>query len=128
MSGATRRGIVAGIVAAATVAVFFLIVDLVGGQMLRTPAFLAGLVTGAETAAGDVRLATVAMYTVLHFAVFIGVGGSLDVWSGVRRRAPAWMRRVNLEWLYRITMEPHRIRRIYKTLPLFVVKVLFSKV
>lgn len=73
MNGATRRGIVAGIVAATTVAVFFLIVDAVSGQMLRTPAFLASLVTGAG-GADDVRLATVALYTVLHFAVFIGVG------------------------------------------------------
>lgn len=60
--------------------------------------------------------------------VMIGVGGSLDVWSGVSRRAPGWMRRWNLEWLYRITTEPWRIRRIYKTLPLFVVKVILSKV
>lgn len=73
MSGATRRGIVAGIVAATTVALFFLIVDAVSGQMLRTPAFLASLVTGAG-GADDVRLSTVALYTVLHFAVFIGVG------------------------------------------------------
>lgn len=57
---------------------------------------------------------------------FIGVGGSLDVWSGQTQRAPAWMRAMNLEWLYRITSEPWRIQRISKTLPLFVVKVLES--
>ena len=57
-------------------------------------------------------------------ATLIGVGGSLDVWSGRTQRAPAWMRALNLEWLYRITTEPWRIKRIYKTLPLFVVKVL----
>ncbi len=56
-------------------------------------------------------------------AILVGVGGSLDVWSGKTLRAPAWMRRVNLEWLYRITSEPWRIQRIYKTLPMFVVKV-----
>jgi N-acetylglucosaminyldiphosphoundecaprenol N-acetyl-beta-D-mannosaminyltransferase len=56
-------------------------------------------------------------------AVMVGVGGSLDVWSGKTLRAPAWMRRLNLEWLYRITSEPWRIKRIYKTLPMFVVKV-----
>lgn len=56
-------------------------------------------------------------------AIFVGVGGSLDVWSGKTLRAPAWMRRLNLEWLYRITSEPWRIQRIYKTLPMFVVKV-----
>lgn len=60
-------------------------------------------------------------------ALLIGVGGSLDVWSGKSNRAPAWMRRLNLEWLYRITTEPWRIRRIYKSLPMFVVKVLLQR-
>lgn len=57
---------------------------------------------------------------------FVGIGGSLDVWSGKTRRAPGWMRRLNLEWMYRITTEPWRIKRTYKTLPMFVVKVLLS--
>lgn len=57
---------------------------------------------------------------------FVGVGGSLDVWSGLIRRAPSLMRRLNLEWMYRITTEPWRIKRTYKTLPLFVVKVLLA--
>ena len=60
-------------------------------------------------------------------AVLVGIGGSLDVWSGASRRAPGWMRAMNLEWLYRISTEPWRIKRIYKTLPMFVVKVLLSK-
>ena len=59
-------------------------------------------------------------------AVLVGIGGSLDVWSGASRRAPGWMRAMNLEWLYRISTEPWRIKRIYKTLPMFVVKVLLS--
>lgn len=58
--------------------------------------------------------------------VLVGVGGSLDVWSGKTVRAPGWMRSVNLEWLYRISSEPWRIKRIYKTLPMFVVKVLLT--
>ena len=57
-------------------------------------------------------------------ATIIGVGGSLDVWSGKTQRAPALMRQLNLEWMYRIASEPWRIKRTYKTLPLFVVKVL----
>lgn len=60
-------------------------------------------------------------------AVFVGVGGSFDVWSGKTQRAPALMRRLNLEWAYRITTEPWRIQRTYKTLPMFVVKVLLSR-
>ncbi len=59
-------------------------------------------------------------------AVMVGVGGSLDVWSGKTLRAPGWMRQLNLEWLYRISSEPWRIKRTYKTLPMFVVKVLLS--
>lgn len=57
---------------------------------------------------------------------FVGIGGSLDVWSGLTQRAPGIMRRLNLEWMYRITTEPWRIKRTYKTLPLFVVKVLLA--
>ncbi len=57
-------------------------------------------------------------------ATLIGIGGSLDVWSGKLQRAPEWMRQMNLEWVYRIATEPWRIKRTYKTLPLFVVKVL----
>jgi N-acetylglucosaminyldiphosphoundecaprenol N-acetyl-beta-D-mannosaminyltransferase len=57
-------------------------------------------------------------------AVLVGVGGSLDVWSGQTQRAPALFRALNLEWLYRITSEPWRLKRVYKTLPLFVLKVL----
>ncbi len=59
-------------------------------------------------------------------AVMVGVGGSLDVWSGKTLRAPGWMRALNLEWLYRISSEPWRIKRTYKTLPMFVVKVLLT--
>jgi N-acetylglucosaminyldiphosphoundecaprenol N-acetyl-beta-D-mannosaminyltransferase len=62
-----------------------------------------------------------------HGTTFVGVGGSLDVWSGKTQRAPSLMRRLNLEWMYRITTEPWRIKRTYKTLPLFVVKVLLSR-
>jgi N-acetylglucosaminyldiphosphoundecaprenol N-acetyl-beta-D-mannosaminyltransferase len=57
-------------------------------------------------------------------AVLVGIGGSLDVWSGQTQRAPALFRALNLEWLYRITSEPWRLKRVYKTLPLFVLKVL----
>ncbi len=44
-------------------------------------------------------------------AIWVGVGGSFDVWSGVKTRAPAFFRKLNLEWLYRIAQEPSRWRR-----------------
>ncbi|MGH7736290.1 MAG: WecB/TagA/CpsF family glycosyltransferase [Candidatus Tyrphobacter sp.] len=51
--------------------------------------------------------------------VGIGVGGSFDVLSDRVRRAPATWRRLGLEWLYRLTTQPHRWRR-QLALPLFV--------
>ncbi len=44
-------------------------------------------------------------------AIWIGVGGSFDVWSGVKNRAPQIVRSLNLEWMYRIAQEPSRWRR-----------------
>ena len=41
----------------------------------------------------------------------IGLGGSLDVFSGNLRRAPLWMRKCSLEWLYRILQDPVRLGR-----------------
>ena len=47
--------------------------------------------------------------------VFVGVGGSFDVLSGTKKRAPAFFMKLNLEWLYRIVCEPKRIRRFYQS-------------
>jgi N-acetylglucosaminyldiphosphoundecaprenol N-acetyl-beta-D-mannosaminyltransferase len=57
----------------------------------------------------------------LGAAVCIGVGGSFDVLSGRRARAPVAMRRLGLEWLYRLVCEPHRLRR-QLALPLFAAR------
>jgi N-acetylglucosaminyldiphosphoundecaprenol N-acetyl-beta-D-mannosaminyltransferase len=59
----------------------------------------------------------------LPAAVAIGVGGAFDFVAGVTRRAPRWLQRVGLEWLYRLLREPWRWRRMVK-LPLFVLMVL----
>ncbi len=56
-------------------------------------------------------------------AVMIGLGGSFDVWSGKVDRAPAVFQELGLEWLYRTVKEPKRFKRIFPTLPLFVLKV-----
>lgn len=60
-------------------------------------------------------------------SIMIGVGGSLDIWSGKKRRAPKWARNLSLEWLFRIINEPKRISRVVKSLPLFILKVLINK-
>lgn len=43
----------------------------------------------------------------------MGVGGSFDVVAGITARAPAWMQRCGLEWLYRFLQEPGRLWRRY---------------
>jgi len=61
----------------------------------------------------------------LGVRVVMGVGGSFDVLSGNLQRAPQWMRRLGIEWLYRLMQEPWRWRRIAR-LPIFALKVLRS--
>ena len=60
-------------------------------------------------------------------SLFVGVGGSFDVWSGVVERAPEIYQKLGLEWLYRTVKEPKRFKRIFPTLPLFVLSVLREK-
>lgn len=45
-------------------------------------------------------------------AVWIGIGGSFDIWAGTKSRAPAWLRNNHLEWVYRLYQEPWRWRRM----------------
>ncbi|MGB9866346.1 MAG: WecB/TagA/CpsF family glycosyltransferase [Bacillota bacterium] len=48
----------------------------------------------------------------LGVPLMIGVGGALDVFAGRVNRAPLVFRRAQLEWLWRITTEPRRLRRV----------------
>jgi N-acetylglucosaminyldiphosphoundecaprenol N-acetyl-beta-D-mannosaminyltransferase len=56
-------------------------------------------------------------------AVGIGVGGAFDYLTGRVPRAPLWMRRAGLEWLFRLVRQPWRIRRM-AVLPVYAIKVL----
>ncbi len=56
-------------------------------------------------------------------AVSIGVGGSFDYLTGRVPRAPRWMRRAGMEWLFRLALQPWRIRRM-AVLPAYALKVL----
>lgn len=47
--------------------------------------------------------------------IFIGIGGAFDVLSGMKKRAPKFFVKHNLEWLYRICSEPKRIKRFYQS-------------
>ena len=57
---------------------------------------------------------------------FIGLGGSLDVWAGNIKRAPAPFKILGLEWLYRTLKEPKRAR-IFLDIPRFLFKILKKK-
>ncbi len=61
-------------------------------------------------------------------SLMIGLGGSFDVWAGVVKRAPKIYQKLGLEWLYRTVKEPQRLKRIFPTLPLFLLKVLKEKI
>ena len=62
----------------------------------------------------------------LQVPVAIGVGGTLDVMAGVMQRAPLWMQKAKLEWLFRGLKQPSRAGRLL-ALPKFVMKVMASK-
>ena len=64
---------------------------------------------------------------VLNPALMVGIGGSLDVWSGSVKRAPKIFQKLGLEWLYRTVSQPSRFKRIFPTLPLFLLKVINYK-
>ncbi|MCC2254137.1 WecB/TagA/CpsF family glycosyltransferase [Ruminococcus sp. CLA-AA-H200] len=55
--------------------------------------------------------------------IFVGVGGSFDVLSGTKKRAPEIFIKLNLEWLYRITTEPKRLGRFFRSNIMFILKI-----
>ena len=63
----------------------------------------------------------------LDVGLMAGLGGSLDVFAGVVRRAPIIWQKLGLEWLYRLLHDPKRIGRMMK-LPLFLMYVLKERV
>lgn len=59
-------------------------------------------------------------------AIWVGVGGSFDIWAGNKNRAPRWLRDNHLEWLYRLYQEPWRWRRML-ALPKFAWRAVMSR-
>jgi N-acetylglucosaminyldiphosphoundecaprenol N-acetyl-beta-D-mannosaminyltransferase len=57
-------------------------------------------------------------------AIWVGVGGSFDIWSGAKNRAPSWLRNNNLEWSYRLYQEPYRWRRMLALPKFFLLSML----
>ncbi len=62
----------------------------------------------------------------LKSCVLIGVGGSFDVFSGLTKEAPVIYRKMGIEWLYRTILQPERFKRIFPTLPLFLIKCIIE--
>lgn len=55
--------------------------------------------------------------------IFVGVGGTFDVLSGYKKRAPKIFINLNLEWLYRIMKEPKRFKRFWNNNVKFLLKI-----
>ena len=60
--------------------------------------------------------------------IFIGVGGSFDVLSGSKKRAPKIFIKLHLEWLYRIIREPKRFRRFFNSNVKYIFKIRKAKI
>ena len=58
--------------------------------------------------------------------LMVGLGGTLDSIAGTVQRAPKWMIRLQLEWLYRLIKEPRRFKRMLR-LPKYVFAALHSR-
>ncbi len=52
------------------------------------------------------------------------VGGTIDFWAGVRKRAPLFMRNAGLEWVWRLIIEPSRYKRIWNATMVFIKETL----
>nr|MBQ4318702.1 WecB/TagA/CpsF family glycosyltransferase [Clostridia bacterium] len=62
----------------------------------------------------------------LKVKLMLGLGGSLDIYSGTSKRAPKIFIKLGLEWFYRLLKEPWRIGRMMK-LPKFLFGTMFAK-
>jgi len=62
----------------------------------------------------------------LNVPVSMVIGGSLDVLSGLKKRAPKWIQKLYIEWLYRLITEPSRWKR-QLALPRFLWLMFTSK-
>jgi N-acetylglucosaminyldiphosphoundecaprenol N-acetyl-beta-D-mannosaminyltransferase len=62
----------------------------------------------------------------IEVPVAIGVGGAFDYLTGRIPRAPGWMRRAGMEWLFRLVRQPWRLRRM-AVLPIYAARVLAER-
>lgn len=62
----------------------------------------------------------------LKVDVATGQGGTFDYEAGRIKRAPVWIQKIGMEWIWRLCIEPSRIVRM-SVLPIYVVKLIFKK-
>lgn len=63
----------------------------------------------------------------LNVKLAMGVGGAFDFIAGVRSRAPIWMQKIGLEWLWRLIQEPRRFMRIVRAVIVFPLLTLLKR-
>ncbi|MGN1299125.1 MAG: WecB/TagA/CpsF family glycosyltransferase [Candidatus Scatovivens sp.] len=63
---------------------------------------------------------------ILKVDVAAGQGGTLDYEAGNIKRAPKFIQKIGMEWLWRLILQPSRIIRM-RVLPIFLIKILFKK-
>ena len=63
---------------------------------------------------------------VMDSSIFMGVGGSFDIYAEKLKRAPEWVIKFGFEWLYRVCKEPFRVKRL-AVIPKFILKVFVNK-
>lgn len=59
--------------------------------------------------------------------VVVGIGGTIDYWSGAKKRAPQLFRSLGLEWLWRLIQEPQRWKRIVRAVIVFPVRAIWDQ-
>lgn len=62
-------------------------------------------------------------YDKFEKGIFVGVGGTFDVISGTKKRAPIIVQKLNIEWLYRIAGDKERIKRFYNSNVKFIFEI-----
>lgn len=56
----------------------------------------------------------------LRGTLWLAVGGQFDYYGGTLKRAPTWLRKVRLEWLFIVLQQPHKLRRYFVGIPLYL--------
>jgi N-acetylglucosaminyldiphosphoundecaprenol N-acetyl-beta-D-mannosaminyltransferase len=56
----------------------------------------------------------------------LGQGGTFDYEAGLIKRAPVWIQKIGMEWLWRLILQPNRIKR-QMAIPKYIMTLLFTK-